>query len=300
MLSQVYKQQVATLLSVLPEVGSEPCFALHGGTAINLFVLDLPRLSVDIDLTYIPIEDRASSLRNINAALLRIKGRLEAATPGMALELRQASSKLLVSLQGSSTKIEVNQVKRGVLRAPANLKLCEAAQAEFDTFCAVPVVDQGQLYGGKICAALNRQHPRDLFDIRHLLGAGRLAEEVKTGFLLNLVGHSRPINEVIRPRLLDQRQALEGQFAGMSNLEFSYDDFEGARRQLVRRIHADLTDRDRDFLLSVKRAEPDWGIHDFERFPAVQWKLQNLRRLRDAQPRKFNDQLGRLASALGS
>jgi hypothetical protein len=57
MITTAYKKQVALLLSVLPEVGKEECFALHGGTAINLFVREMPRLSVDIDLTYVPIED---------------------------------------------------------------------------------------------------------------------------------------------------------------------------------------------------------------------------------------------------
>lgn len=61
MAEQSYKQQVSLLLSVLPEVAKESCFALHGGTAINLFVRDMPRLSVDIDLTYLPLEDRQSA-----------------------------------------------------------------------------------------------------------------------------------------------------------------------------------------------------------------------------------------------
>lgn len=68
-----YRQQVALLLRVLPFVEEERAFALKGGTAINLFVRDMPRLSVDIDLTWLPVEDRATSLAAINAAMLRIK-----------------------------------------------------------------------------------------------------------------------------------------------------------------------------------------------------------------------------------
>jgi hypothetical protein len=58
MASEVFEAQVALLVRVLPHVATETCFALKGGTAINLFVRDLPRLSVDIDLVYLPIENR--------------------------------------------------------------------------------------------------------------------------------------------------------------------------------------------------------------------------------------------------
>ena len=56
---EVYRRQVQLLIRVLPSIAEEACFALKGGTAINLFVRDMPRLSVDIDLTYLPVR-RAS------------------------------------------------------------------------------------------------------------------------------------------------------------------------------------------------------------------------------------------------
>lgn len=67
-----YEKQVHLLLSVLPLVAKEKCFALHGGTAINLFHHNMPRLSVDIDLTYLPVEDRDTSIAHINKSLHRI------------------------------------------------------------------------------------------------------------------------------------------------------------------------------------------------------------------------------------
>ena len=91
-----YKKQVELLLAVLPEVAKEPCFALHGGTAINLFVRDLPRLSVDIDLTYVPIEDRETSLRKIGEALERIKKGIERVIPGVRVLHRQDVGKLQI------------------------------------------------------------------------------------------------------------------------------------------------------------------------------------------------------------
>src|SRR5450432_4041795 len=71
-LSETYRRQAALLVGVMPFVAAEEDFALKGGTAINLFVRDMPRLSVDIDLTYLPIAPRPQSLKAIDAAMKRI------------------------------------------------------------------------------------------------------------------------------------------------------------------------------------------------------------------------------------
>lgn len=67
-----FYKQVGLLVQLLPIVGQQRCFALKGGTAINLFVRDLPRLSVDIDLAYLPMTDRDQALTEIDAALKAI------------------------------------------------------------------------------------------------------------------------------------------------------------------------------------------------------------------------------------
>lgn len=281
-----YKRQVALLLSVIPEVAKESCFALHGGTAINLFVRDMPRLSVDIDLTYIPLEDRATSLTNIAAALERIKKNIEKVIPGANVNHREEIGKLLISAQGNTIKLEVNPVKRGVLTEPVKMGLCDKAQSEFDVFCAINVVPIGQLYGGKICAALDRQHPRDLFDVKYLLANEGFSEHVKTGFLLCLLSSDRPLNELLSPNHQDQRLAMENQFAGMSAEDFTYDEFEAVRETLVKTVHANLTSYDKQFLLNFKNLTPDWSHYDFSRYPAIMWKLQNLQTLKDRNPDK--------------
>lgn len=286
MKNQSYKKQVELLLDVLPEVAKETCFALHGGTAINLFIRNIPRLSVDIDLTYLPIEDRNTSLSNINKALNNIKTNIEAVLPGARIIHKEDVSKLQIFNKGADIKIEVNQVGRGTIDIPKEYILCDNAIKEFDVSCAMPIMPFGQLYGGKICAALDRQYPRDLFDIKHLLANEGITDEVRKGFILCLLCSDRPMNEVLIPNFQDQRQAMENQFSGMSDEVFTYDDFEEIRESLVRTINASLTAEDKKFLLSVKNCEPDWNIYDFEKFPAVQWKLQNLRKLKEANPNK--------------
>ena len=219
-MQEAYQKQVSLLLDILPEVAKEECFAMHGGTAINLFVRDMPRLSVDIDLTYVPIEKRSITFENINQALLRIKDRIEALKPNVRIKHQGDVCKLQISDQGVQIKIEVNMVARGTLISPEKVPLCMAAQNQFDAFCAIGLVSLGQLYGGKICAALDRQHPRDLFDVKLLLENEGFSEEIKQGFLLGVVSSVRPIHEILDPRLQDQQQAFENQFQGMSNIAF--------------------------------------------------------------------------------
>jgi predicted nucleotidyltransferase component of viral defense system len=281
-----YKQQVSLLLQVLPEVAKEPDFALHGGTAINLFVRDMPRLSVDIDLTYIPIEDRKTSFKNIINGLDNIKTKLEKVLPEATITLKKETLKLQITTVNAQVKLEVNQINRGVMGETVTLPLCEKTQEEFDAFCAVPVVPLGQLYGGKICAALDRQHPRDLFDVKYMMENEGFTDEIKKGFLLFLLSSNRPLHEMLHPNFIDQRKTLLNQFEGMSPEPFTYGDFEKIRKGLIKEIHQNLTDEDKEFLLSFGNGNPIWDIYDFERFPAVQWKLQNLTNLKNKNPEK--------------
>jgi predicted nucleotidyltransferase component of viral defense system len=293
-----YRNQVSLLLNVLPEVAKEKNFALHGGTAINLFVRDMPRLSVDIDLTYVPIEDRATTMANIRSTLARIKRNVESVLKNVRISDKSETGKLLVSQSGFGIKIEVNLVARGTISEPAEMTLCKKAQEEFEAFCVIQVSPFGQLYGGKICAALDRQHPRDLFDVKYLLEREGFSDEVKRGFLFSLISSDRPLHELIQPTFLDQRATLENHFIGMSSEEFTYADFENTRAKLVDSIHQRLTNEDREFLLGINGLDPIWNEYDFQKYPAVQWKLQNLQRLKDNNPVKFNEQYDSLEKIL--
>lgn len=293
-----YKNQVSLLLNVLPEVAKESCFALHGGTAINLFVRDMPRLSVDIDLTYIPIEDRGLTFKNIVIALENIKKRLEKILSQAKITLTPKFLKLLVSTDTAQIKIEVNQINRGLLCDAVKLELCDKAQEEFDAFCVLNTVSFGQLYGGKICAALDRQHPRDLFDVKDLLENEGFTNEVKEGVILSLLSSNRPLNELLNPHLIDQQDAMVNQFNGMSNKPFTYEDFEATRTKLIKSMRQNLKDKDKEFLLSFNTTNPNWNIYDFEKFPAVQWKLQNLVKLKNENTSKYNEQIATLKKVL--
>lgn len=293
-MNNAYTKQVKLLLDVLPEVAKETCFAMHGGTAINLFVRDMPRLSVDIDLTYIEIAERNESLAGINAALIRIKERIEGLRPSIRIQHKENICKLQLDERGVMIKVEVNMVGRGLIGEATKGQLCEAAQEQFDVFCAMPIVPLGQLYGGKFCAAMDRQHPRDLFDVKLLLENEGFTDDIKRGFIFGLVGSNRPSHEMLNPNLLDQRMAFENQFEGMSAIEFGYDEYETTRLQLIETIQSGLNEDDKAFLLSFNRLEPDWSIYDFQEFPSVKWKLLNLEKFKAENSETYQQQLSKL------
>lgn len=281
-----YKKQVALLLNVIPEVAKESCFALHGGTAINLFLRNMPRLSVDIDLTYIPVEDRAASFEAINLSLEKIKNTIEAYIPFSKVIHQKELLKLHISNDEAQIKLEVNQGMRGLIYPIEKRVLCEAAQQQFDIFCAIDVVAIGQLYGGKLVAALDRQHPRDLFDVNLLLAKEGFTDEVKIGFLYALLSSKRPIAEILFPNFIDQSQTFITQFEGMTKAPFDYEDFEAVRSAILPIIYKSLDESDKAFIIQFENVTPDWNYYNFQSYPAVQWKLKNLAKLKQDNPIK--------------
>jgi predicted nucleotidyltransferase component of viral defense system len=218
----------------MPAVATETCFAIHGGTAINLFINDMNRLSVDIDLTYVPLENRANSITHINEALLRISEQVKKYIKGIHVIPRLDICKLTCEYHGCQVKIEVNQTKRGIVGGEVlHLPLCEKAQEEFGVELEANIVPITLLYGGKMAAALSRQHPRDLFDIRYMKIP---LQEAKYGFVFCLLGSDRPLHESFSPHIIDQRLAMEKQFEGMSNIPFTYAEFEETRQTLISQV----------------------------------------------------------------
>ena len=168
-MNSVYRQKVELLLRLVPLVMDEEVFAVHGGSAINLFVNEMPRYSVDIDLTYIPLDDREKSLKEISSHLETMARKAKRMFRGLHVIPNYGTSKLLCEYRGYQVKVEVNQTKRGIVGGELqHLPLCTKAQNEFGMYCEAAIVPMTQLYGGKVAAALSRQHPRDLFDIKHM------------------------------------------------------------------------------------------------------------------------------------
>jgi len=304
MIAQSYLLQADLLLQALPHIAMEKTLALTGGTAINLFLRSMPRLSIDIGLTYLPFDNRETALTNIADALGRIRERMEKSIPDTTVNKNTFEGndvKLLVRSKKAQIKIEVNTVTRGHLHPVRLLQVNESVQERFKKFAAMQVVADAELYGEKICAALDRQHPRDIFDVYLLFQESGFNEDVKNGFIEALVSHMRPIHEVLQPHLLDHHSAFEKQFQGMSDITFTYEDFESTREQLIRVVDSGLSESDRSFLLSFKGGKPEWDLFPvpgLNKMPAVQWKLKNLQNLIKSDPEKHKEQIFKLESLL--
>lgn len=298
-LSDRYRAQVALLIAVMPFVAAEEDFALKGGTAINLFVRSMPRLSVDIDLTYLPVAGRPESLSAIDAGMKRIAAAIRKGLRGAhvteVLNTRErVVTKLTVQRGDAQIKIEVTPVLRGCVFA-SELRSVTATVEEAFGFAEMQVVSFADLYAGKIVAALDRQHPRDLFDIRDLLANEGINDGLRRAFIVYLVSHDRLIFELVAPRRKDLAQEFAQGFEGMTTEPVALEDLAAAREALIATIIGGMPAAHRDFLLRFKRGEPDWslvGLPEAANLPAVRWKQLNLDKLAKTVRARLVDQLG--------
>jgi predicted nucleotidyltransferase component of viral defense system len=299
-----YFKQAQLMLRVMPHVAAEECFALKGGTAINLYVRDMPRLSVDIDLTYLPLEPRDMALANIGEALQRIATAIRKTVPGATVQETRTRgaehvSKLAVRTAEATIKIEPNLVLRGSVFLPVERELSEQAELLFEASATASTLAVADLYGGKLCAALDRQHPRDIFDVKILMENEGITDEIRTAFIIYLASHDRPMSELLEPNLKDFRQLFEQEFAGMTDEDVEHDELVAVRDRLIETIRNTLTENEKKFLLSIKQGEPNWDllpVAGIDQLPAIQWKLVNIRKM---GKKKQKESLQKLQAALG-
>jgi len=298
--SSIYYKQVQWLLQLLPLVAEEDCFALKGGTAINLFVRDLPRLSVDIDLVYLPMNDRHGALDDITNALIRIAQRIGGAFPGAtvveAFKDKSDALRLVAAHEGVKVKIELSPVLRGTVFDTEVRSVCKKVEDEFG-YAEMAVVSMADLYAGKICAALDRQHPRDLYDVKCLLENEGLTDDIRAAFLIYLISHVRPIAELLSPVCKDIKSLYEGEFFEMAQESVSLEALESTREQLIHLINTELKNEEKQFLLSFKNKKPDWSLINMkgvESLPAVKWKLINLNSMSASKHKAAYEKLQKL------
>ena len=295
-----YLRQAELVVRCIPAIAAEPSFAIKGGTAINLFELNLPRLSVDIDLTFLPVTDRATATREINAALQRISERLKARGIDVRMRGTDVSRKLGCFANGAEIKIEPNFILRGNVYPVRRLELSPKMADIVGVSAEMQVLSFRELYGGKVCAALDRQHPRDLFDMAQFYKTHSL-DEVKEGFLVLALGHNRPLHELLAPIVQNQSATFDQQFAGMAEEPFSYEEHQATLTRLTRDVRALFDDADRQRLLdfvSLSNGSGAFGIPNFDDLPAIRWKRRNLESLRKSNPAKFALQRDALARLL--
>ena len=284
MARESYLAQVRLLMRLLPIVSTESAFALKGGTAINLFYREMPRLSVDIDLAYLPIEERATSLHAIDAAFDRIMAQINKLPGVTATRIAGGGggdTRILANADGVTVKIETSPVMRGAIGKPRLMRTTDAVEDAFG-FVATNVLAFDDLYAGKLHAALDRQHPRDLFDVKLLYKNEGLTDDLFRVFLVYAACSSRPIHELLAPNEKDVADEFAREFAGMTAEPIDLDALLSARKRLIGDIQARLNGNAAEFLMTLQAAEPDFtliGLPQAADLPAIKWKLLNLNKL---------------------
>lgn len=284
--SEIYRRQVQLLIRLIPRVAEEDCFALKGGTAINLFVRDMPRLSVDIDLTYLPLADREQSLRDIEAALKRIGDKVKKDNPAIVVtesapQTQDRTNKLVLRTPDRvQVKIEVTPVLRGSVFEPVRATVSARTESLFG-FAEAKVLSFADLYAGKVMAALDRQHPRDLFDIHLLLQNEGLTKELRTAIVVYLVSHDHAPQSLLTRSPRDVAHEYAHGFQGMTDTYVDIKTLLAAYAALVDDVVANMPEDHKQFLLSFYRRSPDWerlGVPGVNALPAVKWRELNLDR----------------------
>ena len=294
------------MLETAPHVFRSARFALKGGTALNLFIRDMPRLSVDIDVVYTDHRPgRDEAMKEISDELAANMKHLDGA--GIRSEFLRTKAgdevKILVERGTTQVKVEVNLVFRGTVLPVQRRHLAETARDLFTTDLSLPVLAESELYGSKLVAALDRQHPRDFFDVHGLFQSTGLTPEVVECFVCYLAGHNRPIHEVLFSRDLDLTIPYESEFLGMTRNEVALEDLLGAREQLRAELPGALSESQRLFLIGLAEGEPDWHLMacpHLAEMPALRWKLENLSRLKRVNREKFKLQSEELRRRFGA
>lgn len=303
-MDKAYADTVRLLLSAAPDVFAGDIFAMKGGTAINLFLLDMPRLSVDIDVVYTPWQTpREQALSAIAAELDAVARRLAR----LGLSTRKIASrnlgdtKLVIAGGGQQVTVEVNVVFRGTVLPVERRSLSPRTAEAFSAELELPVLAPDELYGGKLVAAMDRQHPRDWFDVWQMYESAGLSDATVECFVTYLAGHNRPVHEVLFGNDKDIAQEYRDHFAGMPTQPTSLDILLETRVRLRRELPRRLTERQRHFLIGLTRGEPDWSVLQCPhaaQLPALRWKLTNLQSFRQRRPADFVRQAEMLEARL--
>lgn len=306
MLTADYQRAVQLLLRLVPAVFVSDAFGLKGGTAINLFMSPVSRLSVDLDLVFLPLGlPRDQALAAIGAELDAVRERATSAGLSVRAPRRIAGddTQLLVSDGQTEVKIEVNQIFRGSVLPPRMVDLHPAAQEMFATDVTARLLASPEVYAGKAVAALDRQHPRDLFDVWvRNQEAGYTSDDLDV-FAVYLAGHNRPPHEILAGRDKPVADLYASALMGMTPGPIpSIEELEDTRRRLRRDVLARMSPQAREFLASFFALTPDWhalAFTDLELLPALQWKLQNLEKFKARRPEDFARQNSALSDLLG-
>ena len=240
------------------------------------------RWPTHLDLCYLPLTPRDQALTDISIFLKELSKKSN--DIGFKTREKKTSegheSTLYVRSNTAEVKVEINLVVRGSVEQPVLRSLVPKAVEMFERDSEMLCLDANDLFGGKICAALDRQHPRDFFDLHMFFNHFSYTHALHQTFIVYLLSSKRPISELIKPNLLDIKPTYESHFEGMTSLDITCETLEETRNKIFEMTSTFFNENEKEFILSFKSGEPKWDLFPIKKtqdFPSVKWKLHNIR-----------------------
>ena len=171
--------------------------------------------------------------------------------------------------------------------------MVQAARDQLKADLRLPVLAPEELYGGRLVAALDRNHPRDWFDVMLLLREEGITPTIRRCFFAYLAAHNRPPHEVLFGPVKPLADSFDREFLGMTAQKVSLAEFEDVQRTVRNDLPKQLDNAEWCFLLSLVSNAPDWMLLDIphlKEMPAIRWKMANLDRLQRDNKLKFAEQ----------
>lgn len=250
-------------------------------------------------MTYSVVEPREITLQKSNEALSRIINNLK-----NILNLhvviqkdikREFITKIEVQSKDAQIKIEPNFVFRGCLFPFQERRTASKVEELLESSTTMRILAFEDLYAGKLCALLNRQHPRDIFDIKLLLENEGITEQLIDAFVVYLASDSRPMNELLNPHLKNLSVDFNSDFFGMTDERFTIDVLTQTRDKICSSIISYLSENQREFLVSLVDLDPKWDLLnstvDVKNMPSIRFKLLNLEKMENNKRLKYLNQL---------
>jgi predicted nucleotidyltransferase component of viral defense system len=286
-----YKKQAKLMLECLPVCMKDSIWALKGGTAINFFYLDLPRLSIDIDLTYLPVKGRNDSLNEMSSSLLRIKKHIGKYFSNTYVQVNMLKdkkfiSKLNVQRNEVSIKVEPNPIMRGSVYETNIVEPNCKIKNELNYNVPVKLLSFEDIFSSKICAALDRQHPRDFYDLKNLRIIDGITDKTRKALIIYMLSSSRPINELLNPNInkFEETSLSNLQEMIFDSSSVSLDELNDIRLKTIQVVNKSLLPKEKEFIISFIKKTPQWDLLEMtpntvEKLPSIQWKLYNLSKI---------------------
>lgn len=250
-----------------------------------MFHNNLPRLSVDVDLTYIPIEDRDASILNINKGLFKIAQEIEKLNLKANIIGNDIQKKISCYNHNTQIIIEPNYILRGTVFLPERKEICISLKKQFGNI-SITTLSYEEVYAGKLCASLDRGHPRDIFDVYYLYKNGEITDGmVKCFIVYSLCHNSKSIYGLLNGKTRHQnneiKKLLETSFYGMTNISFTMEDYMRTqiklREDLKKKIlsYKNFINNFYNLTVDIKNAP----FKNFYDLPGVKWRMLNLEKL---------------------